>query len=82
MLTTFPYEYFKEEAFESLEFVNMNFNNFALMKMPEACARFHYCFKRTLIVGKDGNQLNTVPNADENVIERSADKLIFANVLL
>ena len=74
-LTTFPWEYFDVEKFQRLEFVNVNFQNSNIV-IPEACIRFAYCFKRNLLVHKDGNEYLTVDPELRDLIERSADELI------
>lgn len=59
----------------------MNFNN-PSMEVPEACIRFAFCFKRTLIIGKDGNTNTQLGRDLVDLIERSADELVYRHVPL
>ena len=71
-LKVFPLEYFYEDRFQRLEFINVNFNN-PSMQVPEACRRYVYCYKRTVQVSRDGNLLSKIPHEKQNLIERSYD---------
>jgi hypothetical protein len=57
-LSRFPKEYFSEDRFHKLEFVNVNFNSEIVM--PEECIRQAFCFKKTLIYKQQGNDLPKV----------------------
>ncbi|CDW71879.1 leucine-rich repeat-containing protein [Stylonychia lemnae] len=57
----FPYDYFVDDKFFRLEYVNANFN--PDIKVPEKCIRYAFCFKKMFVYGRDGNKMLYIDNA-------------------
>jgi len=51
------------------------------MIIPEECARYSFCFKRTLIGNDQGNNWKKVPDITKDLINRSIEKLEYPFVL-
>ena len=57
MLTgSFPVDYFAEDNFQKLRYLNLNFNSDGTNKLevPDICIRYAFCFKKQYLASLDG----------------------------
>eukprot|EP00347_Sterkiella_histriomuscorum_P002582 403367589 len=83
----FPSEYFKEDKFFKLEYVNANFNPSIIV--PEKCIRYAFCFKskkydsslqlilEMYLHGRDGNLMNYVDSDTVWILKNQSTNFTF-----
>ena len=77
-LSRWPEEYFSSENFDRLEYINVNFNLDIIM--PEVCVRTAFCFKKTYLESRSGNDVVAISDDQDDLISRSQDSLVYPHV--